>query len=62
MEQELINKIKRHEISIKELVKELSSKRTLKEKDILQVAEIINTQRKMIKNYKSLLREFFNCA
>ena len=59
MKQELINKIKRHEISIKELVKELASKRTLKEKDILKVAEIINTERQMIKNYKSLLREFF---
>ena len=59
MEQELLNKIKRHEISIKELVKELSSKISLKEKDILQVAEIINTERQMIKNYKSLLQEFF---
>jgi len=60
MEQELINKIKRHEISIKELVKELASKRTLTEKTILKTAECISTEKSMIKNYKSILREFFN--
>jgi archaellum component FlaC len=59
MEQEIKNKIKRLEESIKELVKELSSKKTLTEKSILKTYDCIVTERKMINNYKSFLREFF---
>lgn len=63
IEEELKNNIKNRikflEDSIKELVKELKSKKTLTEKSILKTAECIKFDRQMIYQYRSILEEFF---
>ena len=59
MREEIINRIKKHNIYVKELIHECSNKKRLNEKNILQIAEAIQFHRRMIKNYKYILSQFF---
>jgi len=59
MREEIINRIKKHNIYVKELIHECSNTKRLNEKKILQIAEGIQFHRRMIKNYKYILSQFF---